>query len=93
MSKMYQGPSETPDYSRLFKNWQIDISAAPHDGTIIMGRITGSNRSKAVRWKDADSEGNGGGWQTCDGEGLVSICQWITFTEFADIRACVWRRQ
>lgn len=83
MSK-YWKRTMLPDYSSLFKNWQTDISVAPHDGTFFMGRITGSNRSRAVRWTD-------GVWK--DNQGCVlEICQWISFIDFADLRSCAWRK-
>lgn len=73
-----------PDYSRPFKNWQTDISNVPDDGTWFLGRITGTNIHKAVQWKD-------GAFRVTGGE-AVSICQWITFADFADLRSCVWRK-
>lgn len=79
----YWRKTVTGDYSPMFKKWQTDISLAPHDGKIFMGRIKGTNKSRAVHW-------NGFKWidpQGCE----LEICQWISFTDFADIRSCVWR--
>lgn len=76
----------TPDYSPLFKNWRIDISDAPRDGTLFMGRITGTNRAVACAFQD-------GHWinMATNRKEIIEICQWISFTDFADIRSCVWR--
>lgn len=76
----------TGDYSPMFKRWRTDVSNAPIDGKWFMGRITGTNRAKAVQY---DGETNR--WMTRD-EGAVDICQWITFFDYADIRSCVWRQ-
>lgn len=79
----YWKKTMTPDYSKLFTKWQTDISNAPHD-VWIMGRLIASNKARAVRW---DIETNG----FADAFGYpVEICQWISFTDFADIRSCVW---
>lgn len=73
----------TADYRPLFKRWAL-ADSAPKDGTLFMGRITGTNRAVAIKWQDDLG--------FVDGlDHLVSICQWISFTDFADIRACVWR--
>lgn len=84
MSKYWEGPEMTPNFSRPFKNWQTDISGVPDDGSYFLGRITGTNIHKAVHWLD-------GAFRTPDGT-AVSICQWITFSDFADLRACAWRQ-
>jgi hypothetical protein len=79
----YWTPTMTPDYSVLFKKWQTDTSNAPHDGTIFMGRLTGTNRAIAVKF-------DGANFISMD-QKPVEICQWISFTDFADIRQCVWK--
>lgn len=74
-----------PSYQVMFKRWKPNITDAPKNGTWFMGRISNSNRAKAVKY-----EGETQRWITRD-EGAVNICQWISFTDFADIRSCVWR--
>lgn len=74
-----------PSYTRMFKNWHSDLSSAPKNGTLFMGRITGTNKAKVVWY-----EGETSRWMTHD-QGSVDICQWISFTDFADIRSCAWR--
>lgn len=72
------------DHSRLFKNWQTDISLAPRDGSYFMGRQRGTSKSGAVCWcHDQNAFIN-------TFKQPVDICQWISFTDFAEIRACVW---
>lgn len=85
MSK-YWRKTKMADYSALFKGWRTDIANAPMDGTWFMGRITGTNRAKAICYNDETQR-----WMTKD-EGAVSICQWLTFYDYADIRACAWRQ-
>lgn len=66
-----------------FKGWS-DSDTAPHDGSRFLGRIKGTNRSLDIRWKaDCNSFWN-------DNYGRIEISQWITYIDFADIRACVW---
>lgn len=79
----YWRKTMTPDYSRMFERWSSDMSLAPTDGTWIMGRISGTNRSRAFKW-DTDR------WidQNSDEHNL---CQWIDFKDFGMIRTCVWR--
>lgn len=73
-----------PSYQRLFKNW-LPKETAPKDGRLFLGRLTGTNRAMVVGWvEDRQSFMN-------TSEGSVDICQWISFTDFADIRSCVWR--
>lgn len=74
-----------PSYEKLFKRWRPDISDAPKDGSIFMGRQTGTNRAFAVKWYEPDKSFVSGEY------GPVSICQWISFSDFADIQSCVWR--
>lgn len=82
MSK-YWRKTVTGDYSRMFRRWRTDIENAPK-GVWFMGRITGTNRARAVR-QEADKLVDTFGDE-------MSICQWITFTDYADIRSCVWRQ-
>lgn len=74
-----------PSYQAMFKRWSADINSAPIDGSIFMGRITGSNRAVAVKF------GAAGFIMAQPPYDSVNICQWISFTDFADIRSCVWR--
>lgn len=80
----YWKPTPMTGERSMFKDWQTDISLAPHD-QLIMGRIYGSNRARAVKWDEACQ-----GFR--DPQGIViNICQWILFADFAKIRQCVWR--
>lgn len=73
-----------PSYQAMFKRW-LPSETAPKDGRLIMGRLSGTNKAMAVGWvEDKQSFMN-------ISEGAVDICQWISFTDFADIRSCVWR--
>lgn len=74
----------TSNYDLPFKRWQTDMSLAPSDGTIFMGRLTGTNKARAVRL-------NGEDFVDMTGKPVL-LCQWISFTDFADIRTCAWRR-
>lgn len=76
-----------PSYQAMFKRWRSDVENAPHDGSIIMGRLTGTNKSMAVHWGCETQR-----WYKCQGDSTpIDICQWISFTDFADIRSCAWR--
>lgn len=94
MSK-YWKPTMTPNYSPLFKRWQPDVSNVPRDGSFFLGRMTGTNQARAVRWlEDTTSEELGVATGFYDSFGKqLDICQWISFTDFADIRTCVWRQK
>lgn len=71
------------DYSVMFKNWHL-MDTVPMDHSLFMGRQTGTNRAFAVT---RDVNGN-----FIDASGKpVSICQWISFAEYAQIQHCVWR--
>lgn len=80
----------TPDYSHLFKNWHVGIADAPTDGTIFMGRIKGTNRGIAVKFDTLQNYFVIASYENAKGP-AVEICQWISFIDFADIRACAWR--
>lgn len=69
----------------LFKDWQIDTSNAPVDGTWFLGRITDTNLARAVMWDETC-----GSYRDAQGR-KVNICQWISFADFGQIRSCVWR--
>jgi len=81
----YWRKTVTASYSLMFKRWHL-ADTAPKDGSLFMGRITGTNRSVAVSYDGATNTF----YQA--GKGQVDICQWISFADFADIRACAWRR-
>lgn len=75
-------PAKAADYSKMWTKWQTDMSLAPRDGTTIMGRLTGTNRARAVKWVNG---------QWIDPQGCINkICQWTTFKEYAETSACVW---
>lgn len=77
----------TPDYSPMFKKWyNVSLNPAPTDGTLFMGRITGTNKAMAVKY-DGETQQF---FQAQQPYHPVDICQWISFTDFADIRSCVW---
>lgn len=68
------------------KHWhEVDDPTIPLDGEKFMGRLKGTNRVRAVWWSD-DFDG------FCDGKSLVEITQWTSFKEYADVRACLWRK-
>lgn len=79
----YWKATMTPDYSRPFPKWHPDTSA-PKDGSSFMGRLTGTNRAKAVHYSETLSSFVG------VDEKPVSICQWYSFKEYGETRFCVW---
>lgn len=82
MGKYWKPKEEGPFVAPLFKDWQTDISLAPSEGWF-MGRLTGTNRARAVRLDGEDF---------VDSQGKpVQICQWISMADFGQIRSCVWR--
>lgn len=74
------------DYSRPFKNWH-PATTFPKDGKLVLARIKGTNRHTAAKW----SEYNQGVFSPNYAQS-IEVEQWITFEEFADIRACAWRK-
>lgn len=80
----YWKATMTPDYSRPFPKWH-PATSAPRDGSSFMGRLTGTNRAKAVRYDEAGVQFVG----TYDGK-PVDICQWYSFKEYGETRFCVW---
>jgi hypothetical protein len=74
-----------PEYT-LWSRWQSDISLAPRDETIFMGTQRGTNKAFAVKF-------NGEHFVRPGETKAVDICQWISFTDYADIRHCVWNSQ
>lgn len=81
-----------PDHSPLFKNWQTDMSLAPKDGSSFMGRQKGTNKAFAVHWGCETQKWYHSGPFSAGNSNPVELCQWITFSDFADIRTCAWRR-
>jgi hypothetical protein len=73
------------DYKPLGK-FNADTSKAPKDVTI-MGQIKGTYRHVAVKWSQEDQAFHAVGLA---GEPVVEIISWLGFTDFADIRQCVW---
>jgi hypothetical protein len=78
---VYWEKTMKPEYI-LWKKWH-PATSAPTDGSIFMGRQLGSNRAFAVKW---NGEAYVRPWES---EPII-ICQWISLTEYADIRSCVW---
>lgn len=74
------------DYSRPFQNWH-PAETFPKDGTLVLARIKGTNRHTAAKWVEEHQ-----GVFSPNYSAPIQVEQWITFEEFADIRACAWRK-